>query len=64
MRILAILFGVAALTLGTPAHAADSPHPPIPPQARGSHTVHVPSGAPHWVKCPGNPRIQMACFTH
>jgi hypothetical protein len=62
MRILAILFGAAALTLGAPAHASGAPHPPIPPQAQ--HTVHMPSGAPHWVKCPGDPRLMMACFTH
>jgi hypothetical protein len=64
MRILAILLGTAMLTLGAPAHASDAPHPPTPPQAHAPHTVHVPSGTPRWVKCPGNPRILMACFTH
>jgi hypothetical protein len=55
MRFIATLVGALALTLGTPARAHDTP---------AHHgRVTIPGGV-HWIKCPGDPRLMMACYAH
>lgn len=57
MKVIATAVATLALLLGT-AGAASAITLPKPPVAGAPH---LPAGH-HWVKCPGNPRILLACY--
>lgn len=59
MRYAAMLALIGALSLGSTGTAYAYGTPPTPPVSHKPPTVPTHH---HWVKCPGDPRLMMACF--